>query len=302
MNTLLLDAELQVQNGKWEEAIKMLESASCGIFKELSMLCGCYYVTGQFQQAYLMSKKAKKDYPGDSDELMDQMIEIYESIGLKEYDAPIAIYGDFEQSLERPDESYPESDMLKSMLASARTEKQKARIFDELVSQSYSLTECNREEAFFSLGEMAFRDGDYMAAFEYYNYASKVNPNKALYWGYSANSIDRYTAAVLNAGHDIEECIDYYFISSFFARKAIDLEPGNPRWHFYQGMALKGLVIVNPHFILQSALEYNRAMHLCRGGQTALYNASKQVRANTDSLHELLRKNKAIFFPLPTGI
>ena len=117
-----------------------------------------------------------------------------------------------------------------------------------------------RANAYFIIGELYFLQGDADGAIQNYMTALNINPNKALYWGYTAQILNRFD--------------EHPYVSSRFCSKAIELDPINPRWHLLQSLILLKLVRKGHNELAHQAIaEAHKALGLCRPDQVSLRSA-----------------------------
>jgi len=221
-----------------------------------------------------------------------QIVEMFKNIG---YDNFVIKPSGFKviQSRERADETYPEAGDVISVLRCNNIDKKKHFLHDiEMKRTSYDASE--REKSYFAAGYLFFSAGQFDTSFANYYEAVKLSPSKALYYGYAANAL--YREAEKHAEKK-EIVVSYGFLSSKFARQAIELDYENPRWHFYQYLALALLIYYNVNYIIQAAIELERALELCRNDQNSLRSAILSSKNTLAIIRDSLRASGVALLP-----
>ncbi|MDF9840770.1 MULTISPECIES: HIRAN domain-containing protein [unclassified Paenibacillus] len=181
---------------------------------------------------------------------------VFHSFG---YSEPLPVHSDgfVPQSIERDDETYPELDRVNAMIAGGRA----VDLLAELERQAGDPGCEGRAAAFFAVGELYFQQNNLMDAYSYYMQAVHENPDKALYWGFAAQSLHRMEAPPL--------------MSSRLIMNAIQLDPRNARWHFLQSLFLLNISSTEDieELMEQAYYEAELALSLCRQDQLNLKTA-----------------------------
>ena len=280
ISNVLLAARKALNSGDFEKVIKLIKDNNLKDIMSQVLVADCYLMAGEFVTAVdnyerILNNYSRNELGEDEYEYLDkaeQAAEFYENIGFHEYD--VYLKGkDVVQSVERSDESYPESDYYQSII-NCKDKNKRSEMIEELFSENTLLDTEGKEKACFAMAEFYFGNDDFLKAFAYYYEAIKLNPNKALYYGYAANSLYKYVVKKQISGEAEAELVYVLsYRSSKFAKRAIELDPRNPRWHFYQSLALSSLIVHNPNFIRQSLKENEIALSLCRSDQVVLRHA-----------------------------
>lgn len=142
--------------GRFEEALELMEPRKDSAnYKDYSMLLTCYANTGRFIEAYHM---AEKTLELNSDELAEWIVGIFKALGLVELLHIFPGRNDsFPQSVESPDERYPESDDAREMLQlDPESAQERLNRLDEMIK---SASPAERAHAFFTIGELFFAQG-----------------------------------------------------------------------------------------------------------------------------------------------
>jgi len=287
---LRMEAMALMLAGRFEEALELMEPRKDSAnYKDYSMLLTCYANTGRFIEAYHM---AEKTLELNSDELAEWIVGIFKALGLVELLHIFPGRNDsFPQSVESPDERYPESDDAREMLQlDPESAQERLNRLDEMIK---SASPAERAHAFFTIGELFFAQGDNKAAVANYLSAVDNNPHVAVYWGYAANA---YQRAIKDSPEDLNELTALAYLSAIFARQAIELDYNNPRWHFYLGISMQLIAITSPPALIQSAVEKKRALEMCRGDQERLRSA---IQISIQNLLAVYDQAKEHVFPSP---
>lgn len=216
------------------------------------------FQTGQFENSYkaLLTLRflARRFYREDLSDFLLDNISMFQSFG---FNKPLPEPDDFcyQQSIERYDESYVELDIVHELLNGGD------HLLDVLEQEMYSYDMEVRADALFAMGELYFLQQDFEKTLDFYLQAIVVNPNKALYWGYAAQVMNR------NEVHPI--------ICSRYIHKAIELDRQNPRWHFLQAIFLAKIHAEEQMetFLEQAVYEIQFAYQLLRPNQEGLRRA-----------------------------
>ncbi|USK48030.1 HIRAN domain-containing protein [Bacillus sp. CMF12] len=216
------------------------------------------FQTGQFENSYksLLTLRflARRFNREDLSDFLLDNISMFHSFG---FDKPLPEQNDFSypQSIERFDESYVELDIIHELLNGSD------HLLDVLKRERYSYDIEVRADALFAMGEMFFLQQEFEKTLDYYLQAIVTNPNKALYWGYTAQVMNR------NDVHPII-CSRYIF-------KAIELDEQNPRWHFLQAIFLAKMHSEEQleSFLEHAVYELQLAYQLLRPEQAGLRKA-----------------------------
>lgn len=305
----LLAAKEALNEGEFEKIIKIIEDNNLKDIMSQVLLADCYLMLGEFVIAVdnynrIVKTCSRDELDQDEYEYLEKAekaVAFYEDIGLDEYD--VYLKGkDTIQSIERPDESYPESDYYQSII-NCRDENKKNKMMEDLFSEKVLTEPEEKERSYFAIGEFYFgsdNNDDFLKAFGYYYEAIKLNPNKALYYGYAANSLYRYYIKKQISGEAKDELIYILgYRSSKFAKRAIELDPRNPRWYFYQNLALSSLIVHNPNFIRQAIKDNQIALSLCRSDQRALKQAVLKSSETLNSGIDILGNAGALILEKP---
>lgn len=298
IDSILLAAKEALNEGDFQKVIKIIKGNNLNDIMSQVLLADCYLMLGEFVIAVNNYEKIANTYSRseleeDEYEYLDkveQAIGFYKDIDFHEYD--VNIRGKkIVQSVERSNESYPESDYYQSII-NCMDENKKNKMIEDLFSEKVLTEPEEKERSYFALAEFYFgsdNNDDFLKAFGYYYEAIKLNPNKALYYGYAANSLYRYYIKKQISGEAKDELIYILgYRSSKFAKRAIELDPRNPRWYFYQNFALSSLIVHNPNFIRQAMKDNQTALSLCRSDQRVLKQAILKSSETLSSGMDLL--------------
>lgn len=305
----LLAAKEALNEGSFQKVIKIIKDNNLNDIMSQVLLADSYLMLGEFVIAvdnYIRITNTYSRNNLDKDEYKylekaQQAVDFYENIGFHEYD--LYLEGkDIVQSVERSNESYPESDYYQA-ITNCKDENIRNKMIEDLFSQEVLSNPEEKEASYFSIAEFYFgsdNNDDSLKAFAYYYQAIKLNPNKALYYGYAANSLYKYIIKKQITG-EVEDELVYMlcYRSSKLAKRAIELDPKNARWYFYQQLALSSLIVHNANFIRQAIKDNEIAFSLCRSDQRALKEAILKSSDTLNNAKELLETAGALTLEKP---
>ncbi|MEB1809756.1 MAG: HIRAN domain-containing protein [Bacillaceae bacterium] len=246
--------ERHILEGNFDELAILLHNGWLKLDSIQSFAEQCFQ-TGRFEDSYkalLTLKVLAEQYRHDKLlNFCNNNIKIFLSYG---YDQPLPVptIENYPQSIEKADETYPDFDRL-------------LEENDSLLESLYEEAESENPEvqaaAFFTIGELHFLSKHIPETIHFYKEAIRVNPNKALYWGYTAQVLNR------NSIHPL--------VSTRYLRNALVLDPHNPRWHFLQAILLVKISQEEDieELLVQAVAEINLALELCRPDQKGLRRA-----------------------------
>lgn len=228
----VLDAQVLVEmKGDFYPAIEILEE----LVKVYSIeykpkvyhwLGFCYQHTGHFFKALEIYKKLSESSDSKLSNHAKQVINVIKSPAL-EIGKPRP--NNFSLSQSKPDKDgvYPESKSgIELFNASPKVAEKK---IEELKKAIENNSNINKETISFDLGEYYFLSHDYQTAFNYFLKSAKLNPNKAIYWGFAAQSHFKFS------GNHLKTLI--------LLENAIDLDPLNAVWFEYQTLTYSTISI-----------------------------------------------------------
>lgn len=247
--------EKQIIEGNTEDLHMLLSNRWLTLesIKDFAHFC---FNTGRFEDCYksLLSLRVLADEFGEQEisQYCNDNIKIFLSYGY-EQPLPEPYIEDYPQSVENSDESYPDLDRIYHSNLDA--------LLDILYQEMESSESEVRAAALFTLGEIHFLNENIPETIALYTDAINQNPNKALYWGYKAQVLNR------NDVHPL--------ISTRFLMKAIELDSDNPRWHFLQAILLVKISQEEEHeeLMRQAVYEAQLALELLRPDQEGLRKA-----------------------------
>ncbi len=241
-----------------EEIIRLIQNGWLSLenIKDFANFC---FRRGRFEDCFmaLITLEELSDYYEDYElgEFCQDNLRVFYSYG---YESPLPKPTKYYfQSEENDDETYPDLAHVYDAVNNNTIDILLDSLHEDLEKGSNE----SKSAALFALGELHYLKQDNQKAIELYIHAIRENPNKALYWG--------YTAQVMNWNNV------HPLISSRFLQRALELDSMNPRWHFLQSILL--LAISNQEEIqdlIQQAVDAaNHALELCRPGQAGLRRA-----------------------------
>ncbi|WP_043931089.1 HIRAN domain-containing protein [Bacillus sp. EB01] len=259
-NTIVAEStEEYILEGNFERLLPMINNHWLAL-DSIRSFAEHLFSSGQFEKAFrcLLTLEYMADLY-EEDELANYCrdnLQIFNSLGF--YVAiPETQHGSHPQSMESANESYPELTRVQEAIKSGNMES----LIEELFSETKSFNNEIKAQAHFCLGELFFLQEQYNETLIHYRKAIELNSNKALYWGYTAQVMNR------DKRHPIS--------CSRYIMKAIELDGENPRWHFLQAVFLLNLIKEEEidSVIEQASNEAHLALRLCREDQEGLRKA-----------------------------
>lgn len=224
-----------------------------------------YFYNGELMKCY---EAAKEVIDGPEKVLADKYIALLDEYGIASYPKPkLAIET---QNAERADESYPESDTVLEIRAIKDETKFTQRV-KELEELAKTGTPNEKAQSFFTQGELFLFAHHYNESVHCFIQAVKANPNKALYWGITGQTMHRFGWMPFDALGYLEQ--------------AINLDPKNPRWKWNKALVLIQLAkdLQMAPFIANAAITLDEAMKACGEHQVSLKNAIQNTVNNMES-------------------
>lgn len=219
-----------------------------------------YFYAGEFHKCYKEAKKLRND------ETAQKYIQLFEQYEYDTYATPTI---EILQSEERTDESYPELDELIEIRAIQDEAAFQERVQElENVAKTGTLEE--KAKSFLIQGELFLLAHHYNESVHCFKQAVKNNPNVALYWGLTGQTMHRFGWMPFDALGYLE--------------KAIDLDGNNPRWKWNKGLVLTQLYkdLQQPAFLENALNVLEEALDLCRPEQVSLKTAIQNTLDNMD--------------------
>lgn len=262
-NSIKHSFEFNILEGKYDKLMTSINHYWLKLTEVRDFAEFCFQ-TGRFEDCYkslnTLYYLAEQYYDVDMKNYSVENLDTFISFG---YNVPLPSpeHGRYRQSYERHDESYPELDRVYFAVANNSIEI----LLKELENEINSSDSHVRAAATFCIGELYFINHKTKEAIELYQEAIQEDPSVGLYWG--------YTAQVLNR-EEVHPLITYRYI-----HKAESLDPNNPRWHMIKALLyLKiGLAEESTNLIVQYRNEVNIALELCRNEQKSLHSAIKDL-------------------------
>lgn len=177
---------------------------------------------------------------------------------------PQITVGAMPQSVERSDESYSEFDEVERIRAIKDEVLFQQRIAElEAIARDGSSSE--RATSFALQGQLFLLSHHYPEAVHCFQQAVFNEPNKALYWGLTGQSMHRFGWMPFDA--------------LGFLEQAIALDATNARWQWNQALVLLQLAkdLQEPAFLANASLVLEQALTNCRAEQKSLQAAIKQT-------------------------
>ena len=224
-----------------------------------------YFYNGELMKCY---EAAKQVTNGHEKELADKYIALLEEYDFASYPKPtLAVVG---QEEERADESYPASDLVTEIRAikDETVFTQRVKGLEEVATTG---TEDEKAQSFFTQAELFLFAHHYNESVHCFTQAVKANPNKALYWGMTGQTMHRFGWMPFDALGYLEQ--------------AIQLDPTNARWKWNKALVLIQLAkdLQMAPFIANAALTLEEAVAHCGEHQLSLKDAIQNTLDNMDS-------------------
>jgi len=174
------------------------------------------------------------------------------------------------QPTERGDESYPESDKVVEIRA-IKDEVAFSKRVQALEEIAKTGTAAEKAQSFFTQGELFLFAHHYNESVHCFKQAVKENPNKALYWGITGQTMHRFGWMPFDALAYLEQ--------------AIILDSINARWKWNKALVLMQLAkdLQMAPFMANSAIALEEAIVFCKEHERALKDAIQNTMDNMDS-------------------
>ena len=223
-----------------------------------------YFYNGQVHRS-LQAAKQVKEAASEAD-AAKQFIALYERFGVP----AIPCYTKKEeQSLERSDETYPEMDEVTAIRLIKDEEAFSLRI-KELERIAKEGMDEEKAQSFFTQGQLFLFAHHYDESVHCFLQAVKYNPNKAVYYGIAAQTMNRFSYPPF-------EVLGYL-------EHAIELDPENARWHWN-----KALVLTTLYKDLQQEMFLENALIVLEKAQSSLREEQKSLKSAIDNTFETMR-------------
>lgn len=224
-----------------------------------------YFYNGELMKCYELAKQVTNE---EEKARAQKYRALFEQYNLDRYPKPTA-HGEV-QHAERADESYPESDLVVEIRAIEEEEAFAKRI-QQLEEAAKTGTPSDRAQSFFTQGELFLFAHHYNESVHCFQQAVKENPNKAVYWGITGQTMHRFGWMPFDALGYLEQ--------------AIQLDPLNPRWKWNKALVLIQLAkdLQMAPFMANAALALEDALASCGEQQRSLKDAIQNTMDTMDS-------------------
>ncbi|MCT1537833.1 MULTISPECIES: tetratricopeptide repeat protein [Lysinibacillus] len=224
-----------------------------------------YFYNGELMKCYELAKQVTNE---EDKVLAQKYIRLLEEYEFDCYPMPT---GHLEvQHVERADESYPESDLVADIRA-IKDEESFAKRIQQLEEVAKTGTPADKAQSFFTQGELFLFAHHYNESVHCFQQAVKENPNKAVYWGITGQTMHRFGWMPFDALGYLEQ--------------AIQLDPTNPRWKWNKALVLIQLAkdLQMAPFMANAAITLEDALASCGEQQRSLKEAIQNTVDNMDS-------------------
>ncbi|MEK5487477.1 MULTISPECIES: tetratricopeptide repeat protein [Lysinibacillus] len=224
-----------------------------------------YFYNGELMKCYELAKQVTSE---EEKARAQKYMALFEQYDLDRYPKPTA-HGEV-QHAERADESYPESDLVVEIRAIEEEEAFAKRI-QQLEEAAKTGTPSDKAQSFFTQGELFLFAHHYNESVHCFQQAVKENPNKAVYWGITGQTMHRFGWMPFDALGYLEQ--------------AIQLDPINPRWKWNKALVLIQLAkdLQMAPFMANAALALEDALASCGEQQRSLKDAIQNTMDTMDS-------------------
>ncbi len=224
-----------------------------------------YFYNGELMKCYeaakMVTNEKEKAYA-------QKYIALLEEYDFAHYPKP-TLYEEM-QHVERADESYPESDKVVE-IRSIKVEEAFADNIKQLEEVAKTGTANEKAQSFFTQGELFLFAHQYNESVHCFQQAIKENPNKAVYWGITGQTMHRFGWMPFDALGYLEQ--------------AINLDPTNPRWKWNKALVLIQLAkdLQMAPFMANAAIALEEALASCGEHQQSLKAAIQNTMNTMDS-------------------
>ncbi|WP_042474038.1 tetratricopeptide repeat protein [Bacillus ndiopicus] len=172
-----------------------------------------------------------------------------------------------EQTTERVDETYAEQDEVFA-IREIKEEEQFAVSTRQLEERARNGSSVERAQSFFTQAQLFLFAHHYDESVHCFLQAVKYNPNKAVYYGLAAQTMQRLD-------HIPFEILGYL-------ERAIELDDKNARWHWNRALILTELYksLQQEAFLEQALIALEEALACCRAEQKSLRSAIENTLEN----------------------
>lgn len=224
-----------------------------------------FFYNGELMKCYEAAKMVTNE---EELALAQKYIILLEEYDFAHYPKP-TLYGEI-QHAERADESYPESDAVLGIRA-IKDEEAFAMNIKQLEEVAKTGTGNEKAQSFFTQGELFLFAHQYNESVHCFQQAVKENPNKAVYWGMTGQTMHRFGWMPFDALGYLEQ--------------AINLDPTNPRWKWNKALVLIQLAkdLQMAPFMANAAIALEEAVVSCGEHQRSLKDAIQNTLDTMDS-------------------
>ncbi len=224
-----------------------------------------FFYNGELMKCYEAAKMVTNE---EELALAQKYIILLEEYDFAHYPKP-TLYGEI-QHAERVDESYPESDAVVGIRA-IKDEEAFAMNIKQLEEVAKTGTGNEKAQSFFTQGELFLFAHQYNESVHCFQQAVKENPNKAVYWGMTGQTMHRFGWMPFDALGYLEQ--------------AINLDPTNPRWKWNKALVLIQLAkdLQMAPFMANAAIALEEAVVSCGEHQRSLKDAIQNTLDTMDS-------------------
>lgn len=289
----MIASSIATQYGKYNASIQVLGNEinhKTYLVKAINSM----YI-GDFETAlYLASLGSEGKIFGVDKDLCDNLLMFIDTLGVHEYLDELSgselLEEDFSYIRTREDEweNYTEIYQFEEFKKSYQGNER--GFFDELARLINSCSKEDRKLGNAYLAEVALACNELKDAFRYYVEAAKIAHNNPVYYGYASNVLFKLIS------REKIESVSMCVYASILARRAINLDFSNPRWHHYQALCLELMGVFsykkNPEepfakkWLEGSGDEFNLALSLVKDYQHTFKNAVLKCKNQHEMIME----------------
>lgn len=225
-----------------------------------------YFYDGQFLKCF---NEAILQQNSENAQMATQFLNVFSKY---EYEKFPKVTKTVTQSIERANETYPELDEVEQ-IRSIKDEERFSNAIKQLEEDAKNANDERKAQSFFIQGHLFLMAHHYDESVHCFMQAVKHNPNKALFYGFAGQTMNRFNWSPFDVMVYIE--------------RAIELDEHNARWQWNKALVLTQLYkdLQVEAFLENALMAIEKAMKLCRADQVTLRNG---IDSTLENLKEYL--------------